>query len=252
MRRRPWFVTTALGVALCALLGSGLLAVVVDSGSAHDNTIESGEFHGVRYLEVAEYDNAAYYTCDTNLDWQADIGPQIVGDIDLDDGDSTADTRRYICARPVQEGTYKLKVGLRAISDSETGCSATSGRLEIDNDADTCGEGLGELSKVLTLSFETFPGNYNNEPHDDCYRPKTTTGYPDPWPQTFASLDLDHGGASTELCTVIVAKRPVVIYPHVSVAESATVEQRNAAQSDKTQFTLYFTLEPVEPEGASS
>jgi hypothetical protein len=247
--KRPWLKTTLLGTAFCALLGSGLWAVVVDAGSARDNTIESGDFHGVHYLEVAE-ENKLDPGCH-NVSWQSDIGPQVIGDINLDNGDVTPDGSEQVgdflwfCARTVQTGTYKLKVGLRSIVDSETDCSTTSSRHEMDNDPDSCGTGLGELSKVLSVSFGTgaqtgAQGDCQPDPDPNPANQVVPT------PHSFTSLDLDHGGSSVDVCTVTIAKSGIFLYPKILIDEAATAELRNAAQSDKVQFNLYFTVEPVE------
>ena len=114
--KRTWLKTTLLGTALCALLGSGLWAVVIDSASVHDNTIDSGDYAGTRDLEVRD----GFNQCLETTGWTKDMGPQFVGTVDLDNGDirvtpSEEGSYASFCARSNLQEPQKLRIGLKEV-----------------------------------------------------------------------------------------------------------------------------------------
>ena len=228
--RRPWLLIGALGIGLSALLGSGLWAVVVDAGASGQNNATSSEFSGPLNLQLA-LTAPSNSTCTGTLDWQDNLGPATVGSANLNDGTLQLSTNQRICIRTRRAGTYNLNVGLRLVFESELGCSSIN-LPESSADPDTCGSGVGELSKVLTVGgvSSIAAGSVSN-----C----SGTG-----PQTaFQNVNLDQGGQPLRICTISGTDGIATFLPSLRVNPGASNAQLTAAQSDKVQYDYAFTLE---------
>ncbi|MEY2425235.1 MAG: hypothetical protein QOI61_807 [Actinomycetota bacterium] len=225
---RPWLFVLAFGIGLSALLGSGLLAVVADVGSSDQNNLASGSFSQVKNLELA-LTSVSNANCG-GVTWTTNVGPATVGNLDLEAGTIALSTKQRICARTTRGGTYRLTMGLRSVFDTETGCSA-SAAPEISKDSDSCGNGTGELSRVVKVGGDA----QGSGDAAGCNGLISLT--------LLKNVNLDQGGHSFALCTISAANAPVSFIPDVRVDQAAANGDLAAAQSDRVQFEYVFSLE---------
>jgi hypothetical protein len=229
--RRPWMLMLVLGTGLSALFGSGLFAAVVDAGASQSNSVSSAEFSGIRNLQIA-LTTPTNTTCTGALDWQDNLGPASVGSADLNAGALTLTTNQRLCIRARRAGTFNVRLGLRLVLDSETGCS-TLNMPEAQSDNDSCGNGgVGELSRVLTFGgVAAIAGG-------------SASNCAGTIPQRlFKDINLDQGATSFAICVISGTDGIATFMPNLAVDQQATSANLTAAQSDKVQFNYAVSLE---------
>jgi hypothetical protein len=212
------------------LFGSGLFAAVVDAGASQSNNASSGDFSGPRNLQLA-LTAPSNTSCGGTLEWLDNVGPATVGSANLDDGTLTLSTNQRLCIRTRRAGTFTVRLGLRLVSDSEIGCSRVN-LPEPQQDNDTCGSGIGELSKVLTFGgvSSIAAGSASNCSGTDTQR-------------TFANANLDQTGTPIQVCVISGTDGIATFMPNVAINPAATNAELIAAQSDKVQFNYAVSLE---------
>lgn len=227
VRRHPWLLVAGIGVALTALLGSGVFAVVTDSVYSDTNAAQSGEFDGIHNLEVALTD-VNNSSC-SGVTWlnQNNVAAILVGNADLAEVGVALTTEKRVCVRTHRIGTYALRMRVAALVDEEVACSNTR-RTERTFDNDSCGSGMGELSRVMNVvtfrnpidtADATCPGGANVKAI-----------------RTLVTTPLD-------LCTIRKNNTVVSFFTAFQVNPSAAENDLVAAQSDRVQFSFQFTLE---------
>jgi len=228
--RRPWVVVTAVGIGISTLLGSGLFAAVVDAGTSQANGATSGDFNGVRNLQLAL--TAPNNTQCANVQWSdANVAAMTVGTADLDNGFLNLSTFQRICLRTRRAGTFAPSIFVSQLVDSETGCSSV-GMPESSQDNDTCGTGAGELTKVLQL------GGVTSEVTG------TQSGCSVNWvPVAIRMLELESGGSPIRMCGIKDTDTVLSFIPNFKIDQHASSAALTAAQSDKVQFNYYVQLE---------
>jgi hypothetical protein len=225
--KRP-LIISALGVSLSALLGSGLVAAVVDAGASRGQNLGSGEFTGPNILQLAA--TSPGNTSCSGVTWTDVLGPVTVGSADLNEATLTLNTNQRICIRSKRSGTYQARMGVRSVLERETACS-TSGLPEVNVDT-TCGGGdAGELGRVLRLNIQP---QIAAGPTSSCGGTQS---------RSFAAANLDAGNSPYDICTLSSTDTIATFFPLLFVDQGATNGDLTLAQSDAVQWEYSITLE---------
>jgi hypothetical protein len=233
LTRRPWLLVGGLGVTLSVLLGSGLVAAVVDAGSSQGNGATSADFTGVRNLQLA-LTAPNNFNCE-NVTWMdSNVGPATVGSADLNNGYLNLSTFQRVCIRTRRAGRFKASIGVTQITETETDCSRV-GMPEPSRDNDSCGTGPGELARVLQLGgrVDYVSGTAT------CPASSSNTYVP----QALRYFDLDNGGTAMELCTIDDTNAVIAFTPNFKIDQHANDGSLTAAQTDRVQFNYTIRLD---------
>lgn len=228
MDRKSSLALFGLSGLLVLLLGSGVIGLLSDSIASPGNDVSSPEFssHDVEAARSVAHDGCASAT-------YAD-GPLTAL---IDGGSASAEAASfiteteddYLCVKNSGSGTGILKVTFGNVSNTEVGaCNATETAAESPG---SCADGNpGELSAILTAAFLQNPGSGTS---DSCVTPAV--------PQ-FIAFSSFSSGAVTLDPSIGPGQFCVFQLNVASPASGATDTQKAAAQTDKTEWDITFTL----------
>lgn len=221
MGRKSSVALFSLSGVLVLLLGSGVIGLLSDSLSSPGNDVSSPEFasHDVEAARVAGGNDCstASYTdgpIAALIDGGAVSAESFVVDVQDD----------VVCVKNAGNQTGVLKVTFGNVSETEVGaCNATEAAAETGS----CADGdPGELSAILVAHLVPHAAATS----DSCVSPGGLIAF-----SSFSSpVTLDPSISPGEFC---VFKLNVA-----SPATGATSTQKAAAQTDKTEWDITFTL----------
>jgi hypothetical protein len=240
MAVRRWIFVAALGAVTSALLGSGLLAVVVDAATSEGNSIQSGALApppaDLRAGIITAEDDCGAATTTNEVTFAAAVATT--------DFAPTAGNRLYserICLYNAGASDGWMQMQFANVLDREENtvagtCDNAEGDPFGGNDT-TCGENdPGELSDVMTLNVE-----YVSTGGGGCESGCTTIG-----PPTYRFDDV----AATPLQLVKLAPGEAIsFYVHlrVSCCDESDQQMDQAAQTDFLQWDITFSALDEEP-----
>lgn len=234
MARRRWLFTAVLGATASALLGSSLLAVVVDSASSTDNSIGSNALAPPPAdLRVGVLDEGD--ECNEAATEDVSTFPAVLDSalITLQAGEAVESAR--VCFYNAGASDGWLQMGFGNVVDLEAnsvpGQCDNAEADELGGNDQTCGDGdAGELAPVLAVAaYEVV----------DCGGP--CFAVPPPY---FSFADVADGG----MPLVRLARGSAIAYDiEFRVDENATQQELQAAQTDRLQFDMVFSLADEAP-----
>ena len=227
--KRTTQAMVAMGAAISLLLGSGLIAFVSDSVRSNGNSLRSGTYAvapSAHDLQIARVD--VNESCDDALYSDGPMTAAISdGEVGLEiEGLHTFQVDNFCLKNAgTSMGSVVMTFPVANVQDTEIGaCEATesaAGDL-------TCSDGdEGELVPVLEAQA-TPDGDFSSA---SCIG---ATASVRSLTETFHVVDTDL--APGETCEIFIGARTLY---------EATDEQRLAAQTDRVQFDIVFTLEDI-------
>ena len=231
-RRGRYLAMAAAGAVVSTLLGSGLVAATLDTVTSTDNSFQSGTFATPADLRVASAQNGS---CDGVTFGTESSVPAIFGseNVALEPGATTLE--KSVCVRNAGGSQGWLHVAFADVVDSEAnpsgGCEASESDPTGGNDG-TCeaGPGTGELSPVLSTSVAAT----SCSPPESMLETNTDFG-------SMASSGAHMGWLQPGMTCLV----PI----EIGVLEWVSDQQRQAAQTDRVQWDIVFTLADSSPYG---
>lgn len=219
--RRMSLVGLAVFGAVFSLLLGTVLARVSDSVDSTGNKATSG-LYGTPYdIQAAQIpfggDCATATYSDGPVTFTEDAS------VNLETG-GTGDTVRYVCVKNVGQGTGQVLVQYVNVTDTEVGaCAPVESNPQGGNDQSCSDGGAGELKALLRSSAASA---------SPCATSAAGPNF------TFTEMETPRVLATSlapgQICRVDFS---------VSLTNSATEVQKSAAQTDRVQWDVRFTLQ---------
>lgn len=224
MTRKLTTAAAALGAALTLVMGSGLIAITSDSVRSNDNRVESGTF-ALPAHDIKAAQTNSFAACNNATYEDGPISVLITTDGPNFELDGTGTTPIFVCLRNAGTQAGRLRMSFENVADTEVG-SCQPSESDASGGADTtCEDGdQGELKGHLFVQIvATNDGG--------CF--SQTPG--------FISIETTPGTLSDSLGSGDTCRLRMAIVRD----PNATDSQKLAAQTDRVQWDMVFTLEDV-------